>query len=72
MAHGDAYKQDGKAKEGKKTFFRLMSYLACDKKLLFVIGVLIIISIIANLLGSYMIRPIINDYIIPGDYSGGF
>lgn len=71
MAHGDAYKQDGKAKEGKKTFFRLMSYLACDKKLLFVIGVLIIISIIANLLGSYMIRPIINDYIIPGDYSGG-
>ncbi|MBB4036490.1 ATP-binding cassette subfamily B protein [Dysgonomonas hofstadii] len=70
MAHGDAYKQDGKAKEGKKTFFRLMSYLACDKKLLFVIGVLIIISIIANLLGSYMIRPIINDYIIPGDYSG--
>lgn len=70
MAHGDAYKHDGKAREGKKTFFRLMSYLSCDKKLLFVIGVLIIISIIANLLGSYMIRPIINDYIIPGDYSG--
>lgn len=70
MAHGDKYKQDGKPKEGRKTFFRLMSYLSCDKKLLFVIGILIILSIASNLLGSYMIRPIINDYIIPGDYAG--
>lgn len=70
MAHGDKYKHDGKAKEGRKTFFRLMSYLSCDKKLLSVIGILIILSIISNLLGSYMIRPIINDYIIPGNYSG--
>ncbi len=70
MAHGQAYKQDGKPKEGKKTLRRLLSYLACDKKMLFIIGILIIISIISNLLGSYMIRPIINDYIIPGDYSG--
>lgn len=70
MAHGDQYKQDGKAAEGRKTFFRLIAYLSCDKKLLFVIGILIIVSIASNLLGSYMIRPIINDYIIPGDYPG--
>ena len=70
MAHGDHLKQSGKPKETKKTFFRLMSYLACDKKLLFVIGFLIIISIISSLLGSYMLRPIINDYIIPGDFTG--
>ena len=70
MAHGDHYKHSGKAVEGKKTFFRLMSYLSKDKKLLFIIGFLIIISIVANLLGSYMIRPIINDYIIPGNFSG--
>lgn len=70
MAHGDQYKQDGKATEGRKTFFRLISYLACDKKLLTVIGFLIIIGIASNLLGSYMIRPIINDYIIPGDFTG--
>lgn len=70
MAHGDHYKQSGKPQQGRKTFLRLMKYLSCDKKLLFVIGFLIIISIIANLLGSYMIRPIINDYIIPGDFSG--
>ncbi len=70
MAHGDHYKHSGKPKEGKKTFLRLMSYLTCDKKLLSLIGVLIIISIISSLAGSYMLRPIINDYIIPGDYAG--
>lgn len=70
MAHGDKYKADGKPLEGRKTFLRLMSYLACDKKLLSVIGFLIILSVVSGLLGSYMIRPIINDYIIPGDYTG--
>lgn len=70
MAHGDSYKHDGKPKEGKKTLTRLISYLSCDKKLLIVIGLLIIISIASSLLGSYMIRPIINDYIIPGNYGG--
>jgi ATP-binding cassette subfamily B protein len=68
MAHGDIYRQAGTAKEGKKTFLRLTSYLICDKKLLFFIGILIIISIASGLLGSYMLRPIINDYIIPGNY----
>ena len=70
MAHGDHLKYNAKAKEGKKTFFRLVSYLSCDKRLLFIIGFLIIVSIVANLLGSYMLRPIINDYIIPGDFHG--
>lgn len=70
MAHGDHYKQSGKPIEAKKTFFRIMTYLAKDKKLLIVIGSLIIISIGCNLVGSYMIRPIINNYIIPGNYEG--
>ena len=63
-------KDNAKPKEGRKTFCRLISYLSCDRRLLFVIGFLIIVSIIANLLGSYMLRPIINDYIIPGDFHG--
>ncbi len=70
MAHGDHYKQSGKPIEAKKTFFRIMTYLAKDKKLLIVIGSLIIISIGCNLVGSYIIRPIINNYIIPGNYEG--
>lgn len=71
MAHGGgALKQNERPKEGRKTFFRLMSYLACDRSLLLVIGLLIVVSIISNLLGSYMLRPVINDYIIPGNMSG--
>lgn len=71
MAHGEKrYGDAGSAKEGRKTFFRLVAYVACDRALLLVIGFLIIVSIVANLLGSYMLRPIINDYIIPGDFTG--
>lgn len=70
MGHSDRFKHNEKAKNAKKTFARLMSYLSGDRSLLFVIGVLIIVSIVANLAGSYMLRPIINDYIIPGDIPG--
>lgn len=70
MAHGDRFKHTGKPVKGGKTLRRLVSYLACDRTLLIVIGFLIIISIIANLMGSYMLRPIINDYIMPGNFAG--
>ncbi len=72
MAHGDHSKPIEKAKEGKKTFLRLMSYLSCDRSLLYIIAFLIVVSIISSLLGSYMLRPIINDYIMPGDIPGLF
>lgn len=70
MAHGDRYKQSGKPKEGRKTFRRLVSYVAADRRMLIVIGFLILVSIASNLAGSYLLRPIINDYILPGDFQG--
>ncbi|SHF62123.1 ABC transporter ATP-binding protein [Dysgonomonas macrotermitis] len=70
MAHGDSYKHTEKPKEGRKTFFRLMSYLSGDRHLLAIIGILIVISIACNLAGSYLLRPIINDYILPGNITG--
>lgn len=70
MAHGDHLKLNEKPQKGKQTFLRLLSYLSCDRTLLLVIGILILVSIAANLLGSYMLRPIINDYIMPGDFHG--
>lgn len=70
MAHGEQLKYNAKPQTGKRTFFRLVGYLVCDRGLLAVIGVLIVISIAANLSGSYMLRPIINNYIMPGDYPG--
>ena len=70
MAHGDHLKYQAKPKAGRQTLFRLTSYLVCDRLLLSVIGVLIVLSIAANLGGSYLFRPIINRYIIPGDFLG--
>ena len=70
MAHGDHLKYQAKPKAGRQTLFRLTSYLVCDRLLLSVIGVLIVLSIAANLGGSYLLRPIINRYIILGDFLG--
>lgn len=59
-------------REGKKTFLRVISYLGGSKGMLILVGFLVIITIGASLAGSYMLRPIINDYIIPGDLQGLF
>ncbi len=63
-------RQQGKPKQGRKTLVRLLSYLGRQRKLLSVVGVLIIVSIASSIVGSYMIRPIINDYILPADWHG--
>lgn len=70
MAHGHNNTPTEKAKNQGQTFRRLMAYLAQDWKHLLVIGFLIILSIGCSLAGSYMIRPIINDYILPADVPG--
>lgn len=70
MAHGDHLKDSEKPKERNKAFLRLISYLARDKGLLVVIGILIVLSSATQLIGSYMLRPIINDYIFPGNIQG--
>lgn len=59
-----------KPKNAKKIIWRLLSYLKREKKLFVVVFLLIIVSIFCNIGGSYMLRPIINNYIIPGDVSG--
>ncbi|MCD7977771.1 MAG: ABC transporter ATP-binding protein/permease [Tannerellaceae bacterium] len=57
-------------KAAVRTLRRLVSYLACDRPILVGIFCLIMIGISADLTGSYLLRPIINDYILPGDLSG--
>lgn len=59
-----------KPKDGYRTFIRILKYLSGDRGLLIIIAVLIIIGIVCNLLGSYMLRPIINNYILPGNTKG--
>jgi len=70
MTHGDKNKQEDKPRESKKTLLRMASYLRADKKLMLFIAVLIVIEAICSLTGSYMLRPVINDYILPGNIPG--
>lgn len=70
MAHQYGNSKTEKPKNGYKTFARLATYIAKEKHLLVIITILILISIACNLAGSYMLRPIINDYILPGNTRG--
>jgi ABC-type multidrug transport system, ATPase and permease components len=56
--------------DGKKSLIRLFKYIAHEKVLLAVVFLLIIINIAANIGGSYLLRPIINNYILPGNIDG--
>jgi len=53
-----------------KTIRRLMGYVGKYKFLLCLVIIFLIISSLAMVSGSYFLKPIINDYIIPGDFSG--
>lgn len=50
----------GKPKDTKATLKRLFQYLEHDKLKLFLVFVCVILATVANLSGSYMLRPIIN------------
>ena len=54
----------------RETFSALMIYMGRHKFLLLLVGILTSVSALANLLGTYMLKPIINNYIVPGDLKG--
>lgn len=54
----------------KKTLGRLFSYLKQYKFTLFLVLIFILVSSFAMISGSYFLKPIVNDYIIPGDFKG--
>lgn len=59
-----------KPKNLKKTLGRLFKYIGKYKYMLIAVIVFILISSFAMISGSYFLKPIINDYIIPGDFKG--
>ena len=61
----------GKPKNSKETVKRLLSYLEKDKMWMGEAFLCVIVSTLTNLAGSYMLRPIINTYIVPLDGSRG-
>lgn len=59
-----------KPKNSKEVLSRLWSYLSKESAYLFLILVLLIINITCTLIGSYLLRPTINNFIIPRNISG--
>lgn len=58
---------NGKRPENlRQTLKRLLNYLGRHKLLLFLVGILASVSALANLLGTYMIRPIVNQVVEDG------
>ena len=53
-----------------KTLCTLLHYMGNHRFLLLAVAVLVSLSALANLLGTYMLKPIVNDYIIPRDVNG--
>jgi ATP-binding cassette, subfamily B, multidrug efflux pump len=59
-----------KPKNSKQVILRMWNYLKRQKILLLVILLLLLINTAATLMGSYLLRPIINHYIIPHNVPG--
>lgn len=65
-------KQTGRAKpkDAKKAMSHLLTYLAHHKRSMAVIAVLVCISAVSSIAGTYLLKPVINDFIVPGDING--
>lgn len=57
-------------KNTKKTFNHLLVYLGKHKWSFVLVAILVLISSGANLTGTYLLKPIINKYIVPGNING--
>ena len=55
-----------KPKDARKTALRLLSYVTGRPALLALVLLCLLISVGTNLAGSYMLRPIINDFVYTG------
>ncbi len=59
-----------KPKNIRATLGKLMRYLGRYKLHLSLVALLLVVSSACTVGGSYLIRPLINDYILPGDFPG--
>ena len=57
-------------KNTKKTLLQMLSYLGRHRWSMLAIALLVTISASANIMGTYLLKPVINTYILPGDLSG--
>ena len=57
-------------KDMKGTLKKLMRYVGRYKAALVLVAVCLILSTVGSVATSYMLKPLLNDYILPGDFSG--
>lgn len=67
MARTTSYKRP---KNTKKTLLQMFSYLGRHKKSMAAIAVLVAISALANIYGTYLLKPVINTYVLQKDIPG--
>ena len=67
MARYTGYKRPKNTKKALEELFRYMGY---HKWLLLIVALLVLISTGANVAGTYLLKPVINDFILPGDIRG--
>ncbi len=57
-------------KDTKKTIKHLLVYLGFHKWSFVLVALLVFISAGANIMGTYLLKPVINKFIVPGDTTG--
>lgn len=67
MARTTSYKRP---KNTKKTLLQMLSYLGRHKKIMAAIAVLVAVSALANIYGTYLLKPVINTYVLQKDVPG--
>ena len=70
--HGPGGHGFQRPKDMRGTFKKLMGYVGKYKGSLVLVAVCLIVSSAASVATSYMLKPLLNDYIIPGDFPGLF
>ena len=67
MARYNGY---ARPKDSGKTMKRLLHYMGIYRWSVLLVALLVCVSSLANILGTYMLKPVINTYILPGDIPG--
>ena len=70
--HGPGGHGFQRPKDMKGTFKKLMGYVGKYKGSLVLVAVCLIVSSAASVATSYMLKPLLNNYILPGDFPGLF
>jgi len=63
-------REHAKPKDMRRTLRFLGRYFKKHAAALALVTVLIVVGALSNVLGTYLVKPIVNDYIVPGDLRG--